>query len=103
MVRKSKWSSPFKKGQKVLLIKNGIIANVTKINQSSQSINIETFDGKIAHIFDYQFAQIKAYNGPLLSQPIISEIVDLITNNISPEEISQVTGVPVSVVTEFTV
>lgn len=98
---KLKWSSPFKKGQKVLLLKHGIIANVTKINQTSQSIDIETSDGKIAHIFDYQFTQIKAYNGPVLPQAVTTEIVELLTNNTSPEEVSQVTGVPVSVVTEF--
>ena len=100
-VTEAKWDCPFKKGQKILLIKQGIIAGVTGIDNQWQTISIKTQDGRGANVDKKQFGQIKAYNGPVLPSSVTTEIAELLKNGISPEEVANTMRVPVEVVAEF--
>lgn len=100
-IDEAKWACPFKKGQKILLVKQGIIAVVDGIDNNWQTISIKTQDGRRATVDSSQFGQIKAYNGPVLPSSVTTEIAELLKNGISPEEVANTMRVPVEVVAEF--
>ena len=94
-------SPSFRKGQKVLIVKQGVIATVTKIDKKWGYITVQTNDGRMAQIDERQFNQIKAYHGPMLSPSVTSEITELLNNGTSPDDVADIMSLPVEVVAEF--
>lgn len=94
-------SSSFRKGQKVLIVKQGVIATVTKVDKKWGYITVQTNDGRMAQIDERQFKQIKAYHGPMLSPSVTSEMTELLKNGTSPDEVADIMRLPVEVVAEF--
>lgn len=94
-------SSSFRKGQKVLIVKQGVIATVTKVDKKWGYITVQTNDGRMAQIDERQFNQIKAYHGPMLSPSVTSEMTELLKNGTSPDEVADIMRLPVEVVAEF--
>lgn len=96
-----KWQCPYKKGSTVILMPQMLLSVVTNVNKNFYFVEINTITGKTAAVYDNQMHRLKPYNGPKISSGQNTEMVDLLKNGESPEEVSNIVNLPVDVVAQF--